>query len=152
MKNKKKFLDLVSSKDEKTLEKIKWRNANRQWLQDSQKIAFKILYKLDQLGWSQKDLAEKMEVSPQQINKIVRGNENLTLQSLKKLQEVLNIPLLASYYENKLDIIDDLIKTFKIIEEYVAKTNQPSGDYTQSKIIKLETVKHSKEPHYQLVG
>jgi plasmid maintenance system antidote protein VapI len=31
--------------------------------------------KLDDFGWSQKDLAKAMEVTPQQITKIVSGEE-----------------------------------------------------------------------------
>jgi len=42
-----------------------------------------------------------MEVSPQQISKIVSGKENLTIETQIKLQEILSIPILASYYENK---------------------------------------------------
>jgi plasmid maintenance system antidote protein VapI len=56
--------------------------------------------KLTELGWSQKELAKKMEVSPQQINKIVSGKENLTIETQIKLQTILDIPILASYYEN----------------------------------------------------
>jgi transcriptional regulator with XRE-family HTH domain len=57
--------------------------------------------KLTELGWSQKELAKKMEVSPQQINKIASGKENLTIETQIKLQTILDIPILASYYENK---------------------------------------------------
>ena len=90
--NREKFLALVSDeKDTYTLEKIKWRIANRQWLWVSQDIALDILEKLDVLGWTQKDLAEKMGVSPQYVNKLVRGSENLTLETIVKLQTILDI-------------------------------------------------------------
>lgn len=71
-------------------------------LHESQQIALKVLMKLEDLGWSQKDLAEKMEVSPQQISKIVSGKENLTIETQIKLQKILDVPILASYYENKI--------------------------------------------------
>jgi ribosome-binding protein aMBF1 (putative translation factor) len=99
--NREKFLELVSDVDIKAEERINWRIANRQWLRVSQSIGFDILEKLDDLGWTQKDLAEKMGVSPPYINKIVKGSENFTLQSLVKLQEILDIPILASYFEKK---------------------------------------------------
>jgi plasmid maintenance system antidote protein VapI len=54
-----------------------------------------VLDKLDELGWSQKELAIQMSVSPQQISKIVRGSENLTLESLVKIEKVLGIQLLV---------------------------------------------------------
>ena len=99
--NREKFLALVSDFDVKTEEKNSWRIANRQWLRVSQGIGFDILEKLDDLNWTQKDLAEKMGVSPPYINKIVKGSENFTLESLVKLQEILDIPILASYFNKK---------------------------------------------------
>lgn len=99
--NREKFLELVSDIDIKAEERINWRIANRSWLRVSQDIAFDILEKLDDLDWTQKDLAEKMGVSPQYINKIVKGSENFTLESLVKLQEILDIPILASYFNGK---------------------------------------------------
>jgi transcriptional regulator with XRE-family HTH domain len=41
-----------------------------------------------------------MQVSPQQISKLVRGNENLTLETQIRLQKILKIPILASFHEN----------------------------------------------------
>lgn len=101
MTNKEKFLQLVSEEDNNTLKEIKQRIKNRAMLRESQQIAIKVLIKLDELGWSQKDLAEKMGVSPQQITKIVSGKENLTIETQIKLQNILDIPVLATYYENK---------------------------------------------------
>jgi ribosome-binding protein aMBF1 (putative translation factor) len=102
MTNKEKFLTLVSEEDTKTLVEVKERIKNRAMLHESQQIALKVLMKLEDLGWSQKDLAEKMEVSPQQISKIVSGKENLTIETQIKLQKILDVPILASYYENKI--------------------------------------------------
>ena len=96
-----KFLKLVSEDDTKTLLENQQRIKNRAMLRESQQIALKVLMKLDKLGWTQKDLAAKMEVSPQQITKIVSGKENLTIETQIKLQTILDIPILASYYENK---------------------------------------------------
>ena len=101
MTNKEKFLQLVSEEDNNTLKEIKQRIKNRAMLRESQQIAIKVLMKLDELCWSQKDLAEKMGVSPQQITKIVSGKENLTIETQIKLQNILDIPTLATYYENK---------------------------------------------------
>jgi ribosome-binding protein aMBF1 (putative translation factor) len=100
MTNKENFLQLVEKEESTTLEKAEQRQKNRAMLRESQKIASKILAKLDKLEWSQKQLAEKMEVSPQYVNKILRGKENLTLDTLIRLQEILNIPLLASFSED----------------------------------------------------
>ena len=101
MTNKEKFLALVSKEDTAILEQVKQRIKNRAMLRESQKIAIKVLLKLDELGWSQRKLAEKMGVTPQHINKIVSGKENLTIETQIKLQEILDIPILASYYEER---------------------------------------------------
>ena len=101
MNNMEIFLSLVSDEKTDTLERNKQRIKNRAMLRESQKIALKVLNKLDELGWTQKDLAAKMEVSPQQITKIVSGKENLTIETQIKLQTILDVPILASYYENK---------------------------------------------------
>lgn len=111
MTNKEKFLALVSNEKTDTLERNRERIKNRAMLRESQQIAIKVLMKLDELGWTQKVLAQKMEVSPQQINKIVSGKENLTIETQIKLQNILDIPVLASYYENKkLDKVENKIQ------------------------------------------
>lgn len=107
MTNKEKFLKLVSEDDKKTIAEVKQRIKSRAILRESQQIAIKVLMKLDELGWSQKDLAKEMKVSPQQITKIVSGKENLTIETQIKLQNILNIPVLASYYENKMATVDE---------------------------------------------
>lgn len=99
--NREKFMELVSDIDVKAEEKNDWCIANRQWLRVSQDIAFDILERLDELAWTQKDLAAKMGVSPQYVNKLVKGSENLTLETLVKLQDILDIPLLANYFKDK---------------------------------------------------
>lgn len=101
MTNKEKFMQLVSDRPSGTVERNKERIKNRAMLRESQKIAYKVLVRLDVLGWSQKKLADEMGVSAQYISKIVQGKENLTLETLKKLEVVLDIPILASYYEKQ---------------------------------------------------
>lgn len=99
MTNKEKFLELVSNEKVNTLENARERVKNRAMLRESQLIALKILKRLDELGWSQKYLGERMKVSPQQISKMVSGKENFTIDTLLKIQNILEIPILASYYE-----------------------------------------------------
>lgn len=99
--NKEKFQSLISKEKSNTVSRNSDRIKNRARLRESQDIALKVLNKLNDLGWSQRKLAEELNVTPQQVNKIVKGKENLTLETQVKLQQVLNIPILASYYENK---------------------------------------------------
>ncbi len=113
MTNKEKFLALVSAENDDTLEKNSERVKNRAMLRESQLIAMKVLMKLDELGWSQKELAKRMDVSPQQITKIVSGKENLTIETQIKLQTILDIPVLASYYENKIETLPEWVVNIK---------------------------------------
>lgn len=89
MTNKEKFLALVSKEETKTVESANARLAQKNYTKLSHKIAIAILAQLDVLGWKQITLATKMNVSPQQVNKWVKGNENFTLETLVKLGEIL---------------------------------------------------------------
>ena len=103
MTNSEKFKSLISKEKTATVSRNKERIKNRARLRESQEIALKVLTKLDDLGWSQRRLAKELNVSAQQVNKIVKGKENLTLETQVKLQQALDIPILASYYENKIE-------------------------------------------------
>lgn len=139
MTNKEKFSTLVSKEKTETLNRNKERIKNRSMLRESQRIALKVLLKLDELGWTQRDLAEKLEVSPQQINKIVSGKENLTIETQIKLQDTLEIPVLASYYENKMNTVQEWILTIeKRVEKIVMQSNQIHTHYQSFKTVKME--------------
>jgi transcriptional regulator with XRE-family HTH domain len=105
MSNKEKFLTLVSKENSKSLEINRERIRNRAMLRESQQIAMKVLSRLDELGWPQKELADRMSVSPQYISKILKGKENLTIETQIALQEILDIPVLASYFENRKSVM-----------------------------------------------
>ena len=91
---KEKLNNLASKETSKWVEKAEWRVANEGWLNKSAKIAFKVLRTIRYIGLSQKDLAEKLGVSPQQVSKILKGQENLTLETIDKLEKALNISLI----------------------------------------------------------
>ena len=138
MTNKEKFLALVSEEDARTMVQNTWRIKNRSMLRESQKIALKVLTKLDELGWSQRDLAEKMEVSPQQISKIVSGKENLTIDTQIKLQNILDIPILASYYEHKINNVKEKIMTVENrVAIIIGQTDDIKANYIACKAVKL---------------
>lgn len=152
MTNKEKFLQLVSSEDTKTIAEVKKRIKNRAMLRESQQIALKVLLKLDDLGWSKKDLAQNMEVTPQQITKIVSGKENLTIETQVKLQQILGIPVLASYYENKMTEMDQKIVVIeKRVEKIDAQVFEYSNNYQSTKAFKSVISDFSKETYQAAV-
>jgi transcriptional regulator with XRE-family HTH domain len=151
MTNKEKFLALVSDEKTDAVKRNTERIKNRAMLRESQQIAIKVLMKLDDKGWSQKDLAREMGVSPQQISKIVSGKENLTIETQIKLQNILNIPVLASFYENKPDAMSEWILVIeKRVEKIAIQANHISDNYHESKTVKTERLSYSQET-YQLV-
>ena len=74
---------------------------NKEWLDYSARIAvliLRILRKNKEVGKfpsSQKELAEVMNVSPQQINKYVRGTENLTLETILRISHAIGNQLIG---------------------------------------------------------
>jgi transcriptional regulator with XRE-family HTH domain len=89
-----KFSKLVSDKPSNFLAKLEYYKINKKWLDNSSKVAISVLQALREKGWTQKDLAEKLNVSAQQINKIVKGQQNLTFETIGKLEDALEISLL----------------------------------------------------------
>lgn len=75
-------------------EEAEYRRANRGWLRYSQQIALLMLNKMDELGIKQKQLAEMMDCSQQYISKILKGRENLSLETLTKIENALGISII----------------------------------------------------------
>ncbi len=86
--------------EEKTgwLKQAEYRQENKAWRRRSFQIAVRILREIrkqkETIGLTQKKLALEMGVSPQYINKIVKGQENLTLETISKIEDVLGIRLI----------------------------------------------------------
>jgi len=76
-------------------EEADWYRQNSGWLKRSSKIAYRILNELDEQGILQKELALRMGVSPQYVSKIVKGKENLSLETIWKIEEALGITLIS---------------------------------------------------------
>lgn len=68
---------------------------NEAWLDYSQKIATIVLEELNSRSdLTQKSLADKMQVPPQYVCKLLKGQENLTLKTISKLEKALKISLI----------------------------------------------------------
>jgi ribosome-binding protein aMBF1 (putative translation factor) len=125
MTNKEKFLALVAKEKTNTLAKNEARIKDRAMLRASQNIAWAVLNKLDELNWTQKILADKMDVTPQQIQKIVKGRENLTLETIVKLESILDISILVKA-ENKTSITTIVMDSIKSV---LSSNNNTYPDY-----------------------
>lgn len=57
-------------------------------------IVLRIHELLEKKGITQKELAERMNKNPSEINKWLKGNHNLTLKTIAKLQAELGEPII----------------------------------------------------------
>ena len=107
MENNTALLITKSNNKSGWLSKAQFRSENRRWLSYSRKIAIRIIAAMDdKKELNQKKLAELADVSPQQISKILKGNENLTLKTIAKFSEILNTELISfpNYKYNMVEI------------------------------------------------
>ena len=85
-----------------TNEPSKWREKEEErrrakeegWLRYSRRIAIKIAMAMKQQNISRQDLAERMGCSPQYISRLLKGEENFSLETICKLENALNVPIL----------------------------------------------------------
>ena len=75
--------------------KVEYDIKNEDWLDLSFEIALQVHDRLKQEHKTQAWLAEKLDCSPQYVGKILKGRENLTLQTITKLESVLGINLIT---------------------------------------------------------
>ncbi|MBK7668037.1 MAG: helix-turn-helix transcriptional regulator [Sphingobacteriaceae bacterium] len=95
MTNKDILKQHLSKKKSTWKEDAKWRKENDFWLETSQRIAIKILLELRNRNISKTEFSFVMGVRPQQVNTILKGRENLTLKTIRKIERVLNIELIS---------------------------------------------------------
>lgn len=99
-KNIKNFLKHVSKKDSGWLEKAKWRQENEDWLDISFSIAVRVAStlasnkKADKYPKSQVELAEAMGCSAQYVNKLLKGQERLQIDTICKIGRIIGIKLI----------------------------------------------------------
>ena len=96
---RKKLAELTKGQTDMSAEiaaRVAYRKENKAWLKKSGRIGLTILFALDALKITKKDLADRMGVSLEQITKIVQGGEDLTLQTITKIEAALGIELIIA--------------------------------------------------------
>lgn len=91
---KRKLSKLTSDQPSEWKANAKYRSENREWIKKSTAIAIGVLDALRAQNLSQKVLAERMKICPEQISKIVKGQENLTIKIITKLELALDIQII----------------------------------------------------------
>ena len=154
------FEKLVSNNVSGFLSKFAYYKTNKKWLNQSSNIAINVLSSLKQKGWSQKQLAENMKVSAQQVNKIVKGKENLTLETISKLENALGIVLIEtiSYSDvNSIQTKSEVIQVKKAahFEELITKnklinfSNSNLQQKTEHKMTVVHNINYTKPFEYR---
>ena len=62
----------------------------------SQAIAAIMSNRMEELGMTQRALAEKMNCTQQYVSKVLKGRENLSLETLCKIENALDIKILQA--------------------------------------------------------
>lgn len=94
----------ISKKDApnaKWKEIARWNEQHADCLDDLVIIATHIRSVLKDKGLSQKELAAALEVSPQALTRIMKGRQNLSLQSIRRIEKVLNIRLISIHEQHE---------------------------------------------------
>lgn len=85
-----------STTPSKWRENAEWRMKNRAWLRHSQHIAMMMLDRMEELHMSQKRLSELMGCSQQYVSKVLKGQENLSLETISKIENCLNLQIMPT--------------------------------------------------------
>lgn len=90
-----------SSTPSKWREKADWRKTNKSWLRYSQHIAMMMLDRMEELGLTQKSLADKMGCSQQYVSRVLKGTENLSIETISKIELALELEILQPAFANR---------------------------------------------------
>ncbi|QZE15010.1 helix-turn-helix domain-containing protein [Halosquirtibacter laminarini] len=132
-----KIKHVAESTPSKWIDNATERQQNRAWKRRSFKIAVRVLQEIraqkQSNGMSQKMLAQHMGVSPQYINKLLKGNENLTLETISKIEEVLQISLIEVLSETT----STTVRTINTFDNVVS--SKKAINITEPKVIDLNS-------------
>ena len=86
-----------SSTPSKWKEDAEYRRRNAKWLIYSAMIALQVKQRMAEIGVTQVMLAEKLGCTQQHISMLLKGKNNLTLETIAKMEEALEFSILRDY-------------------------------------------------------
>lgn len=103
-------------------------------------IALRIQSAIEEKNWLQRDLADKMNLSEARISYILKGEANLTLRAIARLEEALDTELLYTERINPevKDVVVHHIHHFKHASEWLL----PKQRYTFAQPVEEEYREH----------
>ena len=92
--NTERLQELAKPRNERAQRKTQERRENRAWVTYSQDIALALHYYMREKKLTQRDLAEEMGVSSVYVGKLLKGGENMTLETICKIQQIVGEQLI----------------------------------------------------------
>ena len=77
-------------------DEAEWRRENKAWLRHSQHIAVLVLSYMKREKITQSTMAERLNCTQQYVSKILRGTENMSLETITKLENATGTQLIIS--------------------------------------------------------
>ena len=77
-------------------EEAEYRRKNARWLRYSAMIALQVRDRMSQIGMTQVVLAEKLGCTQQHISMLLKGKNNLTLETIARLEEALDFDIIGA--------------------------------------------------------
>ena len=85
-----------SSKYSHWREDAQWRRDNEYWLKYSRFITLQVLRAMEEQSVTQVELAKRMGCTQQYVSNLLKGSSNMTLETIARLENALNIDLIKS--------------------------------------------------------
>lgn len=121
------FESLVSNQKSGWHKDAEKRHLEKSWKDKAFNIALTLLKYKDANKLTQTELADKIGVSKQYINRVLQGKENLTLETICKIENALQINIIAvNIYSYE-------------IEKFSTKIPTQSISYNKSSLFKIES-------------
>ena len=73
-----------------------WRKDNERWLKYARFITMRIMQAMDDQSVTQKILADRMGCTQQYVSNLLKGNSNMTLETIARIEDALDIDILNS--------------------------------------------------------
>lgn len=85
-----------SATPSKWREAAEWRRENENWLKYSRVITMKTMQAMDKQSVTQSALAKRMGCSQQYVSNLLKGNANMTLETIARIETALDIDIIES--------------------------------------------------------
>ena len=73
-----------------------WRRENENWLKYSRIITMKTMQAMDKQSVTQSGLVKRMGCSQQYVSNLLKGNSNMTLETIARIETALDIDIIGS--------------------------------------------------------